>query len=88
MALSQLQQDLQRYAEGKLFACIKDSVQAFDIAGQHRDVVACLGAMFMKAAAMLAVNGTSNPSKEMFLRWAAEVYDSEASNKMKGDDNA
>jgi hypothetical protein len=80
--LTPLQQDLQSYAETKLFHLIKDSVQAFEIAGRERDMLPCLCAMFLKAAALIAAN--SGRSKEEFLTAAGYVYDHE-DNHMKGD---
>ena len=82
MALTQLQQDLQAYAEGKMFHLIKDTTQAFEIAGRQRDVFACLVAMFMKAAAMIVVQvyGADRGSRDRFLEAAAMVFDEEAKN--------
>jgi hypothetical protein len=91
MALTQLQRDLQGFAEGKLYNMIKDTTQAFEIAGRQRDVFACLVAMFMKAAAMIVVQiyGADQGSKARFLEAAAMVFDEEAKdpnpNLMKGD---
>jgi hypothetical protein len=83
MPLTQLQQDLQGYAENKLFYLIKDSLQAFKIAGREGDLMPCLCAMFLKAAALIAAN--SGHSKEDFLRAAQAVYDHEDLSHMKGD---
>jgi hypothetical protein len=80
MPLTQLQQDLQGYAEGKLYHLIKDTTQAFEIAGRRRDVFSCLIAMFLKAAAMIVVqvHGAHQENKKKFLEAAAMVFDSEA----------
>ena len=80
MALSQLQQDLQGYAEGKLYHLIKDVTQSFDIAGRQRDALVCMVAMFLKAAAMIVVQsyGHSERDKQRFLEACAMVFDKEA----------
>jgi len=78
MALSQLQEDLQGYAEGKLYHLIKDTSQAFEIAGRQRDTFACLVALFLKAAAMIVVQGYGTDQREKFLQAAAQVFDEQA----------
>jgi hypothetical protein len=91
MALSQLQQDLQGYAEGKLYNMLKDVTQAFEIAGRQRDTFACLTAMFMRVTAMIAVQvyGAGPKQRQRFLEACALVFDTEAKdpnpNLMKGD---
>ena len=91
MALSRLQQDLQGYAEGKLYHLIKDVTQSFEIAGRQRDALSCMIAMFLKAAAMIVVQvyGTSAEDRRKFLEACAMVFDKEAQdpnpNLMKGD---
>jgi hypothetical protein len=79
MALSELQRDLQGYAETKLYHLIKDTIQAFEIAGQRRDAMVCLCAMFLKAAAMIAAE--SKRPKAEFMRAAGAVFDHESERK-------
>jgi len=79
MPLTQLQRDLQGFAENKLYNLIRDTTQAFEIAGRQRDAMACLVAMFMKAAAMIVVQvyGADPKQRQAFLDAAARMFDGE-----------
>jgi len=90
MALNQLQRDLRDYTEGKLYNMIKDVTQAFQIAGRQRDVLGCLMATYIKAAAMITVQvyGNGTEEREKFLEACAYVFDQEAKDPnpmMKGE---
>jgi len=90
MALTQLQRDLQSFAEGKLYNMIKDVTQAFQIAGRQRDVFACLMATYIKAAAMIVVQvyGNGPEERQKFLEACTTVFDQEAKDPnpmMKGE---
>lgn len=86
MALSQLQQDLQLYAEGKLFTMIKDTTQAFEIAGRPRDAMTCMVAMFLKAAVTIVINVYGPDSRERFLEAAAMCFDHEVKDHNSNDE--
>lgn len=79
MSLTQIEKDLQRYAQDKLLAYVKDVAQSFDIAGLRRDSLPCIGAVLLKAAAHIAI--VCAGSKEDFLRWAGDCYDATVEHK-------
>jgi len=77
MPLTQIQEDLKNYAEGKLFSMIKDVTQAFDIAEQKpAKVLVCLLATFMKASALIAAS--MHMPREEFQGACLKLYDREA----------
>jgi hypothetical protein len=72
--LTQVQLDLNKYAQQKSHRLILDVVQAFDIADEPRgDALACLGATLLRIAATLAVH--ANADRERWLRMCNDVYE-------------
>lgn len=74
MPLTQTQKDLNRFAQGKLYALIKDVVQSFDIAGEERsDALACLGSLMMRLTATMALHGGAD--RERWIEMCNDVYE-------------
>jgi hypothetical protein len=72
--LSQVERDLNRYASGKAYHLMLDVKQAFSIAGMsNAEAGACVGALFLRLAATIAVAGGN--SREKFLAYCNECWD-------------
>lgn len=77
-SLSQVERDLRTYAAQKAYALMRDVVQAYQIAGLPKVTAAgCLGALFMRLAAVLAVGACAAPiPKTQWMEHCSELYDS------------
>ena len=72
--LNQVEIDLGKYTQEKVFKLILDVIQSFDIARQSKSAaVGCVGATFLRTAATLAVS--TNAGRERWLAMCNEVYD-------------
>jgi hypothetical protein len=72
--LSQTERDLNKFASGKAYHLMHDVRQAFEIAGKsNAEAGACVGALFLRLAATIAVAG--NNSREKFLTYCNECFD-------------
>lgn len=89
MALSQIQRDLNQYAQGKAHKLILDVVQTFEIADQRRsDAFACIGSTFLRIAATMALY--SNADRERWMAICNEVFElaKQAKEETDNDDEA
>lgn len=84
--LTQVERDLAQYTQEKAYRLVLDVLQSFTIAGRPKsEGIACVGAMFLRCAATLAV--TSGASRGRWLAMCNEVYD-QAQQAKKEDDDA
>jgi hypothetical protein len=71
---SQMERDLNKYASGKAYTLMHDVRQAFEIAGKsNAEAGACVGALFLRLAATIAVAGGN--SREKFMAYCIECFD-------------
>jgi hypothetical protein len=72
--LSDTERDLRDYTLGKATNVMRDVAQAFEIADLPKtQSLACCGSVFLHVATMIAAK--RNVPKEVFLKWASEMYD-------------
>lgn len=84
--LTQVERDLNQYAQEKTYKLILDVTQSFSIAGESRNkAVACLGATLLRVAATLAV--AMNADREHWLTMCNEVYNQAQQAKKENDDD-
>ena len=72
--LTQVERDLGRYTQEKVYKLILDVTQAFDIADEPKSkAIACIGATLIRIAATIAVHCEAD--RKRWLVMCGEVYD-------------
>ena len=84
--LTQVERDLSKYTQEKIYKLMLDVVQAFDIADQPKSqAVACIGSTLIRVAATIAVE--CDAPRERWLVMCKEVYDLAQQTQKESDDD-
>jgi hypothetical protein len=84
--LTQLDRDLGRYTQEKVYKLMLDVIQAFDIADQPKSkAIACVGATLVRVAATIAVHCEADRARWIVM--CNEVYDLAQQAEKESDDD-
>jgi hypothetical protein len=84
--LTQVERDLGKYTQEKVYNLLRDVVQAFEIADEPKSkAVACVGATLVRVAATIAVH--CDADRDRWLTMCKEVYDLSREAEKESDDD-
>ena len=84
--LTQVERDLNKYAQEKVYRLMLDVMQAFEIADRPKhDATACVGSVLLRVGATIAVH--CNASRERWLTMCGDVYDLAQQAEKESDDD-